>query len=283
MSRFTLRHSVAALALVSVLGSGVAAVAQTATPEAPAATQPAAPTQTPALTAETLPEALRALNMSDVEIRTGQRGGSRVTGTLADGTEIQAMVANDGTLRGVRADDDAALPQSLVDAVLPAPVRGNAIIQQFALISGFGVMPDMVMVGGQDADGQKLRAGFATDGTLMRFGRGDDRGPGMHGDRDRGGKRGFDGRGHDRGKGEYRGPRGDRGERGDAPARMDQRGPQVDESALRQSLTDAGYTDLGDFARQQGRGLTVNAVNASGENVTLELNRAGDVIRETAR
>ncbi|MDO5706668.1 MAG: hypothetical protein Q4G49_16580, partial [Paracoccus sp. (in: a-proteobacteria)] len=228
------------------------------------ATQPA---QNQALTAETLPEALKALNLTDLDIRTGKRG-SRVTGKVADGTGINAMVGDDGTLRGVRAGDGAALPQTLVDTMLPAPVRGNAIIEQFATISGLGVMPDMVMIGGKDAEGQNLRAGFAPDGTLMRFGRGDDRGPGMQGKHDRGGKRGFDRRGH--GRGEMHGDR------------MGQRAAPLDEAALRQSLTGAGYTDLGDITRQ-GRGIAIPAVNANGEAVTLQVNRAGQVIRETAR
>lgn len=264
MSRLNPGIPAAALAIIAVLGSGVAATAQTEAPSAPTATQQGDAAPAGRVTAETLPESLRALNLSDLEIQTGRRGHARVHGNLADGTQIDAVVDRDGALRGVRARDDAALPQSLIEAVLPQPVRANPIIEQFSLITGLGVMSKMVMVGGQDAEGQNLRAGFDQDGTLMRFGRGDDRGPAMH---QRGGKRAFEGRDH--GKGEQR---------------MDRRGARapVDGAALRQSLADAGYTDLGTISRD-GRRTTLEAVNANGENVTVELNRQGQVIRETAR
>ena len=286
MSRRTLRHGAAALALLSVLGGG-GALAQTATSEPPVVTAPATPA--PAITAETLPDALRALNLTDLDIRSGRRGITRVQGKTADGAAITAMVDADGAVRMVRGTDDAALPQALIDALLPQPVRANELVGQFAAVSGLAVMTEMVMIGGKDAAGESLRAGFAPDGTLMRFGRGEDR---MHRDRD--GKRGFDrhhrgeGRGWDRG--DRRGwhqERGDRdnwqGRRDEAPARgVAPTGAPLDEAALRQALTGAGYTDLGAL-QPQGPRVLVDAVNANGEAVSVEVNPMGQVVRETAR
>ena len=308
MQRNILKRSVAGLALAAMLGG--TALAQTAAPAAPQAetTQPAAPaapaapqaqtspTPTPApaapaanarLTAETLPDMLKALNLTDLEIKANRQGGSRVEGDMADGTEIDALVDDAGDLRMIRADDDAALPEAITSGMIPQAVRDNAILSQFATISGVGLRPDgAVMVGGEDSAGEELRAGFTEDGTLMRFGRGDD-------DRERGDRRGKakggeHGKGH--GKGDDRrgdgprgdGPRGD-GPRGDGPRGDDAaQGPALTPDAARQALTDAGYTDIGAVLADGPRTLA-EAVNRAGETVTVTLNPTGEVVREAAR
>lgn len=305
MTRTTLRHSISALALSALLGS--VALAQTApatAPEAPAATAPAPATAPVAITAETLPAPLAALGLTDVEIETGKRGGTKVEGDLPDGTEIEAMIDWEGTLRHVEAEDDAALPPSLIETLIPATVRAQAIMADFATINEVGVMPMGVMVGGTDAAGEKLRAGFAQDGTLIRFGRGE-----MaegHGKGGKGGKhgegRGAKGEGR-HGKGEGRGGHGHDhgamgGQMGGMPGAfgamtgmqgmsgmgggMGQAPAPLDDAAATAAATAAGYTALGTITRDGPRTL-IEAVNPAGETVTVELNPRGEVVRETAR
>ena len=138
-----------------------------------------------------------------------------------------------------------------------------------------------VMIEGTDANGDELRALFAEDGTLTRFGRGDD-------DDDRRGDHGKRGGKHgDRGDHEMRGHhmQGQRGgaEGGPDQARMGGQPPApLDEAAVTTTLTDAGYQDLGAITRDGPRTL-VEAVNAAGETVTVELSPRGEVMRETAR
>lgn len=308
MTRTTLRHSISALALSALLG-GVA-LAQTApatAPEAPAATAPAPATAPVAITAETLPAPLAALGLTDVEIETGKRGSKKVEGDLPDGTEIEAMIDWEGTLRHVEAEDDAALPPSLIEALIPATVRAQAIMADFATINEVGVMPMGVMVGGTDAAGEKLRAGFAQDGTLIRFGRGEmAEGHGKGGKHGKHGKlgegRGAKGEGR-HGKGEGRGKHGHDhgamgGQMGGMPGAfgamtgmqgmsgmgggMGHPPAPLDDAAATTAVTAAGYTALGTITREGPRTL-IEAVNPAGESVTVELNPRGEVVRETAR
>lgn len=296
MQRNILKRSAAGLALAAMLGG--AALAQTTAPAAPqaqttqtapAAPAPATPAPNAAMTAETLPEALRSLNLTELEIKRARQGGSRIEGDMADGTEIDAYVDDAGTLRMIRADDDAALPESVTGAMIPQAVRDNAILSQFATVSAVGLRGDgTIMIGGEDEAGEELRAGFNEDGTLMQFGRGDDdRDRGDRGDR---GERRGKGHGHGKDKGhgkdmekghggdDRRGdmPRGD-GPRGDGP-----QGAALTVDAARQALTDAGYTDIGAVLSDGPRTLA-EAVNRAGETVTVTLNPRGEVVRETAR
>ena len=68
-----------------------------------------------------------------------------------------------------------------------------------------------------------------------------------------------------------------RGDRRDDSARQ-----PVDEAALRQTLSDDGYTRIGAIDRNGPR-LAVEATNPEGEAVTLELTAKGELMRETAR
>ncbi|MBU2958334.1 hypothetical protein Q4511_05955 [Paracoccus sp. 1_MG-2023] len=239
-----------------------------------------------------LPEALQSLNLSDTSVEDARRG-QRVTGALEDGTTIEAMLNEDGELMGLRAEKDAFLTDEAIESLLPQAVRDNPILDQFEQIAGIRMMREGVAIGGQDADGDHVRAAFDETGRVMRFGRGDDEGrPDMRrgGDRgemhghDRKGPEGRDGRGHgDRDHGGR--PHGDhmrgdhmkdgKGPRGD-------RAPQIDADALTGDLEAAGYQDLGSV-RANGERLTVDATNPDGDEVTLEVTPQGEVVREIAR
>ncbi|MDO5642863.1 MAG: hypothetical protein Q4G26_10840, partial [Paracoccus sp. (in: a-proteobacteria)] len=220
--------------------------------------------------------------------RPGPRGGLLVSGTITEtGKTFDAMVTPAGELAGIRTAEGATLPQSVIAALLPQSVQGSAILSEFGVISAIGSRDGHVMLGGQDAAGVPLRAGFDASGQMMRFDRGDQArgGPGMG--RDHGGKRmhgnhGGKGRGNDL----RTGPRGsDQGERG-GPRRGDRPRAEapapIDEAALRSAAEAAGYTDLGAIRPARG-GAVIEAVNPQGENVLVAITREGEVLRETAR
>ena len=67
----------------------------------------------------------------------------------------------------------------------------------------------------------------------------------------------------------------------------DVRGPgpvpaDFDAVAVNQKLTQAGYQNFG-FLRPNGPRVMLEATNPQGEAVTLELDRQGELVRETAR
>ncbi len=160
---------------------------------------PQATAEAPAQTV-TLPQILKDAGLTDVTSDQMRRGGTRIRGTLPDGAKIGAMLAEDGTLRGLRAQDElTALPSALVDQLVPQAVRDNAVYGQIDKLGAVFTGERGVMLAGKDAQGNDLRAAFAQDGTLIRFGRGDDMHFGKGGDKDHDGKRGHHGRrgGHD--------------------------------------------------------------------------------------
>lgn len=288
MSRI-FKGSVAAAALGAMLGLPLAGLAQDGTPpNAPATDAPAATAQqTPPAD---LPPLLQSLNLTDVQIKEQRRGGQRIKGDTAEGLEIRAFVDDAGKVRGIFADNDdddteAVLPQAVIDQLIPEAVRGQDILGQIATISAIFSDERGVMIAGEDANGEDIRAGFTPDGTLMRFGRGDD----AKGPRDGWHKKG---KGHDRHEGRgrddddddhgsrfHRDRHGDRGEhRGDRGPR----GASLNEAQLREALGAAGYTNLGDVSRDGPRTLVI-ATNPQGESVVVELNPGGEVVRESAR
>lgn len=309
MSR-KLTNSIALSALLAVLAAPV--MAQDAASPAPAAPAAEAPAQT-----VTLPQILQDAGLTDVTSDKMRRGGTRIRGTLPDGQKIGAMLAEDGTLRGLRAmDKDAGLPQALVDQLVPQAVRDNAVFAQLGKLGAVFTGERGVMLGGQDAQGNDVRAAFAQDGTLVRFGRGDDDmrfGKGKGKDRD--GKHGHFGRkgGHDddgeRGRrgwhdgdrdGRRGPPPGDMPPPDDLPPAPDQQGgmpmpfgdgdtrqgalgaPVADPGELRSALTDAGYSEIGEIS-QRGPRILAMAINPEGEPVAVELDRQGEVLREINR
>lgn len=261
MSRYILGLSTATAVLIAGLGGAVLAQDGTTAPAAPA-----------------LPEALTALNLQDVQIREGRRGqGRMIRGDLPGGGEIRAMVDAQNNVRMVDADD-AAVPQSLIEALLPQSVRGNDILSQFATIERIGGRDDRFMVSGEDADGEDLRAGFDADGQLLGFGRGD---------MEKRGSKQMRGHGHGQKGHGFSGKQDGRKNWGrDDKSRDDRMGmmrrSNIDTGALTEKLTGAGYSELG-TPRPAGPRLTINATNPSGEAVTIEVDPAGQVIRETAR
>lgn len=278
MSRHYFPIALSSVALAALLGS--VALAQDATPDSPEAEAPAA-------AASDLPEMLSGLNLSDVEVRDGRRGGRRIEGDLPGGGEIEAMIGPDGNVMMVEADD-AAVPQSLIDAMIPQALRDGDTLSQFAVIDRIGSFEGRIMVGGEDADGEDLRAGFDADGRLMRFGRGDD-------DRDMRERAGREraGRDDDR-RDSRRDMRGEKAhdwrapelghmmapERGAGPRPGDM--PRVDIAELTETLIGAGYSGISS-PRPAGPRLAIDATNPAGEPVTLEVDPAGEVLREIAR
>ncbi|RCW88887.1 hypothetical protein [Paracoccus lutimaris] len=164
MSR-KLTTSIALTALLAVMGAR--AMAQDGAPVPP----PAASTPAPTVA---LPQILQDAGLTDVSRDELWRGGTRIQATLPDGAKIGAMLAEDGTLRGLRMQDDAAvLPQSLVDKLVPQAVRDNGVYAQIDKLGAVFTDERGVMLAGTDAQGSEVRAAFAQDGTLIRFGRGD--------------------------------------------------------------------------------------------------------------
>lgn len=316
--------SAAMLALIAGLGTG--AMAQTA---------PAA---------DNLPAPLAGLNLRNLEIETRRDGMREVEGRTAEGADIEARIDMAGNLVEIEADD-GPLPQSLIDAILPADLRGqqvmglfgsingitqraehleikgrqptgaeikvtfdaqnalagievddaaipadlvatllpqavrdNEVIGQFDRIDEIGNRGSRIMVKGEDVNGADMRAEFDQDGRVLRFGRED----GAPKDRGREERRGDRGPGHD-----DRGPRPRGHDMRGHGAAADARGPapvpaDFDAVAVNQRLTAAGYTGFG-FLRADGPRLLLEATNPQGEAVTLELDRQGEVVRETAR
>lgn len=294
MSRY-FTTSVAAVAMMSMLAGPL--LAQSA-PSAPEASHGQSEAQV------VLPQVLRDAGLTDVSGKE-TRHGQRVTGKLSDGTTIGALLDRDGKLRGLRAQGDAVIPRSLIDQVVPQAVRNQPIFAELGAIDAIFLGERGVMLSGKDAQSKSVRAGFAEDGTLMRFGRGEDdrRGPGMDHRMDRGDDgdhRGGKHRGHDGGKGPrhgddgHKGPRhegrkghddGPRGEKAPGGDRDGSRGgpatpPTPD--AVRGSLTDAGYTQIGQIL-QQGRVTVAQATNPEGEAVLVEVAPDGRVVRELNR
>ncbi|QJD15634.1 hypothetical protein [Paracoccus sanguinis] len=259
----------------------------------PAVTAPATPAA-PAVTAPAqggLPAALTALGITDATVTAGRKGGQRVEGTLPGGGAFQAMVDPAGALRMIRTTDNAALPAPVAQALIPEAVRNAPIFAEFARVEGMAQGDEGVMVFGADTAGEPLRAGFAADGTLQRFGRGEMEGH-KHGKGDHGRK---DGDRKDRGKGhgkEMHGKemRGDRtGPRGTRPSGMDGMGQQgagqpapLDDAAVNRVLTEGGYTAVGAITRNGPR-VEAKATNPEGEAVTVTINPRGVVVRELAR
>ncbi|VDS09683.1 hypothetical protein PARHAE_02889 [Paracoccus haematequi] len=206
-----------------------------------------------------------------------------IKGRQSTGTEIEAKFDRQNTLVGIEVDD-AAIPADLVGTLLPQAVRDNEVIGQFDRIEEIVNRDGRVMVKGEDAGGRDMRAEFDADGRVLRFGRED----GRRGDRGAERRHADHGPGHDRGPGhDDRGPRPGPDRMGDGPHGDGPRGPapvpaDFDSVAVNQRLTQAGYSGFG-FLRAEGPRLLLEATNPQGEAVTLELDRQGEVVRETAR
>lgn len=197
-----------------------------------------------------------------------------VKGNQPDGADAELKFDPQGALVGAELDD-AALPDALVQALLPQAVRDADVFSQFGRIDEIGSRNGHFIVKGEDASGRDMGAAFDQEGRVLRFG---SDGPRKGGHDHHGRDRDDDRRGDDR-----RGGPGHAGRGG--PDGHPARGPRLaDFNAVEvnQRLTAAGYSQFG-FLRPQGPRIVLEATNPQGEPVVLELDRAGEVVRETAR
>lgn len=217
-----------------------------------------------------------------------------VEGRQPTGAKIEAKFDAQNALIGIEVDE-GAVPAELVTQLMPAAVRDNEVISQFARIDEIENRNGRITVEGRATDGEKMRADFDADGRVLRFGRDEGRGPRHEGGPERHGDRGPGDRDM-RGAAMGDGPRGEHrpghGPAGHGPGRQGPggQGPNgaamvpadFDSVAVNQRLTQAGYGGFG-FLRADGPRLILDATNPQGEAVTLELDRQGEVVRETAR
>lgn len=210
-----------------------------------------------------------------------ERGRIEIEGYQQNGDDLELEFDAEGRLVAIDADD-TALPQSLVDALLPQAVLGSDVLGQFASIDEIKLHGEgRFRVEGRDETGQHVRVMVDQDGRLLRFGRDDGsrKGPGgwqergAHGERD---AHGDAPRARFHGEGMRPDPRRSGGPRAEAPELA------FDPVEVNQRLTEAGYSGFG-LLRQDGPRLVLEAQNPAGEPVTLELDSAGEVVRETAR
>lgn len=250
-----------------------------------------------------LPEGLRghpslAMLIGVEEIRIRPRH-VEVSGRREGGGEIDLRFDAANRLAGVDVDD-GALPAALVEQLLPQAVRGSEVFSQFAQIERLRSGDGGFELRGRDAAGAQIRSRFDEAGAVMRFGREGARGLEMREGGPRGPKEARDqarGPGPRDGARPQGGPRADRGRDGPGRAgpgwggpagRAEQAGrgqmpaPRFDPVAVNQRLSDAGYGSFG-FLRPAGPRVLLDATNPQGEAVTLELDPAGEVVRETAR
>ncbi|MDS9467978.1 hypothetical protein RGQ15_10415 [Paracoccus sp. MBLB3053] len=288
MSRY-FSSSVATAALLAVLAGPVLAQ------EAPA--QPAEQSHGQVQVQVAIPQALQDAGLTDV---TGKpsRHGQRIEGKLPDGTEIGAILDESGELRGLRSHGEQPLPATLVERLVPQTVRNQPIFAELGQVQAIFINERGVMLAGSDAQSNSVRAAFAEDGTLLRFGRGDDRAKEMGGKKGKGhGPKGDEhgAKGHKGPKGDHmrehkaerHGEKGERGRQGAPRAQGDMPPPPASGDALspdqvRSSLSQAGYTSVGQIL-QQGPITIAQATNPEGEPVLVEIAPNGDVVRELNR
>lgn len=120
-----------------------------------------------------LPAELEALGLTNVRNETNRDGSVDVEGVTADGLEVDATVDASGKL--LEADvDRGAMPQSLVDAILPEAARSNDVMSQFAKIDSIEQNNDGTFeVQGDDSTGKEYFALFGADGAVLRSGQDD--------------------------------------------------------------------------------------------------------------
>lgn len=253
--RKTVFAPLAALTVALMTTAPLAALAQTAAPVAPApAEAPAATSASPAGASKVLTD----LGATDIQLTRGKRDMQRASGKFADGTPLRAMLGQDGALRMIGADGDAALPVDVQNRLIPDSVRKTPVFAEFARVDGVMLDGNQIGVRGKDKAGLPLRAGFDRDGTLQRFGRGGDA--------------------HHKGYGQRM--KGERKQQGDK--KMPGRGASLSDDAARAALGQGGYTQPGTI-RHDGPMTLIEAVNAGGQSVTVTLDPAGRIVRETAR
>lgn len=232
-----------------------------------------------------LPEAVRGHEAMGLFARIQEikldRRGIELDGYQQNGDDLELGFDPQGRLVAVDADD-TALPQSLVDLLLPQAVMGSDVLAQFASFDEIKLHDEgRYRVEGRDETGQHLRVMVDQDGRLLRFGRDDGRrkGPGGWQEGAAHGKPGAYGQGpRARFHGEAMRPDPRRG----GGSRAEATELAFDPVEANQRLTEAGYSGFG-LLRRAGPALVLEAQNPAGEPVILQLDNQGEIIRETAR
>lgn len=144
MTLRTLTSSAAMLALIAGIGTG--AMAQTAVTG--------------------LPAPIAALNLNNLSVETKRDGMQEIEGRTADGVEIEVKIDMAGNVVEVEADD-GAMPQSLIDAYLPAGLRDQPAMALFGSITDIKQRPDHVEIEGRQSTGAKIEARFDRQNALV--------------------------------------------------------------------------------------------------------------------
>lgn len=159
----TVRLTTSAAILALIAGLGGTALAQ-APADAPATQAAPAAQASP----DALPEALAALDLQGLEIETRRGGFREVEGRTADDVKIEATVGPRGELFEAEAED-GALPQSLIEAMLPEAARQHEAMALFTRIDEVKRRPDQVEVKGDAQGGDEIKARFDGRNALVGF------------------------------------------------------------------------------------------------------------------
>lgn len=133
--------------------------AQTAAPAAPAAQD------------DSLPEALRGLNLTDIRDHANDDDERRISARLPDGSEMRIEYNRDGTLDEVEADRNAALPGELLRRILPPALLESEEFRAAERVTEveFDTDDNEVQVDGRAADGAKIELTAGSDGRIFSF------------------------------------------------------------------------------------------------------------------
>lgn len=156
MSRNRYSTSAAIVALVAALGG--TALAQTA--EAPAAGAPAAQS------AEGLPAFLDGIDLRNVRTEDKRQGQREIEGRLPGGGKLELRLDRDGNLIEAEADD-VAMPQQIVDAIVPEALRNHEAMALFARVKEVKLRQDGIEIDGYQENGDDLELLFDGDGRLI--------------------------------------------------------------------------------------------------------------------
>lgn len=114
-----------------------------------------------------LPAPLRGLGLTDIRTRPDDDGETYIYARSASGW-LRAEARGDRLLE-VQADG-AGLPQSLIEAMLPAPARAEPRLAEIARLTEIDLDDDgEISVEGFAADGMRIEIEFARDGALRGY------------------------------------------------------------------------------------------------------------------
>lgn len=122
--------------------------------------------------AQTLPEPVATLGLSDVEFRQKPRVeyGSYVYGTLPGGARIEIELDRDGAIEEIEARGRGLFPVAEIRSLIPAPVLENASWPADAMLEKIEFERNgRLEIEGLLADGREFEAEFAADGRLIDF------------------------------------------------------------------------------------------------------------------